>query len=253
MFKEGNLDLGGEKEIKTYAEMSKEEKQEFREQKEKDLEVLKESLVKHGVPVRKTETEITTEKGEVEGVELRIIEEEGELKLAIEQKSGEGIRGLGYDGKIWMRLNQEQTNSNVANKFRHDENTKAFSESSFSGVTFEKVGEGKIKVQIDPDHPAIAMAKFLGNKEIQLRGGYSGWGDENPFKYKEENGKEESGKWECELEWEKEEQCKIMIRDIEEKEGKKVTKRIEVDWDKNYEKGAEQVMKINLREENKEE
>jgi len=199
-------------------------KQEKQKTKEALLEDFEDSLEKHGI----------------EGVEVRI---EGNI-LKIRQKSGEGIRGLGYDKKIWMRLNQEKTNSNVANKFRHNENTKASLESDFSGVTFEEVGEGKIKVQIDSDHPAIALAKFLGNKEVQLRGGYSGWGDENPFEYNEE-----SEKWECELEWEEEEECKIMIRDVEFKDGKKVTKPIEVKWDKEYEKGADQVMEIDLKNE----
>ena len=235
-----NPNLGQDQEIKTYAEMSEDEKREFKEQKERDLEDLIDSLKKHGVLIRDMEIEGS------EGVEIKIEELEGkegkELRLIIKQKSGEGIRGLGYDGKIWMRLNQEKTNSDVANKFKHNENTEAFLESNFSGVTFEKIEEGKIKVQLDPNHPAIAMAKFLGNKEVQLRGGYSGWGDENPFKYNKK-----SGKWETELEWEEKEKCKIIIRDVEEKKGKKVTKPIKAEWNKEFAKGAEQIMKINLR------
>ncbi|MCK4799439.1 hypothetical protein KAS31_00495 [Candidatus Parcubacteria bacterium] len=237
-----NLDLSENREIKTYAEMSDMEMVEFREKKERELEDLIESLKKHGVSIRDVKIEGS------EGVEIKIEEKEGkegkELRLIIEQKSGEGIRGLGYDGKIWMRLNQEKANRNVANKFRHDENTKASLKSDFSGVIFEEVGEGKIKVQIDPDHPAIAMAKFLGNKEVQLRGSYNNWGDENPFKYIEK-----SEKWECELEWEEEEECKIMIRDIEYKESKKVTRPIKAEWNKEFAKGARQMMEIVLEPE----
>ncbi len=237
-----NLDLSENREIKTYAEMSDIEKVEFMEKKEEELKDLIESLEKHGVPIRDVEIEGS------EGVEIKIEEREGkegkELRLIIKQKSGEGIRGLGYNGKIWMRLNQEKANRNVANKFRHDENTKASLKSDFSGVTFEEVGEGKIKVQIDPDHPAIAMAKFLGNKEVQLRGSYNNWGDENPFKYIEK-----SEKWECELEWEEEEECKVMIRDIEYKESKKVTRPIKAEWNKEFAKGACQIMEIVLEPE----
>ncbi len=44
-----------------------------------------------------------------------------------------------------------------------------------------------------------------------------------------------------------------MIRDTEEKEGKKVTKSMDIEWNGNYGEGADQEMKISLEEENKEE
>jgi len=38
--------------------------------------------------------------------------------LKIEQRYGEGIRGIGYDGKLWMRLDQGRGSDNpVANEF----------------------------------------------------------------------------------------------------------------------------------------
>ena len=186
----------------------------------------------------------------VEGAEIKIEENEGELKFRIEQECGEGIRGIGYNGKFWMCLGQgKDTESNpVANEFQYNENTLASLESEFSGVTFKEEEEGMILVQLDPGHPAVAMAKLLGDKEIQLRG-IEGWGDADPFELNEEN-----GKWECRLKWNgKFKECKIMIRDIEEKEGKKVTKPMDIDWNGNYGEGVMQRMKVNLGEENKEE
>ena len=173
------------------------------------------------------------------GVEDASIEIEKGDKLAIEQKCGEGIRGIGYDGsKFWMRLDQgEEVDNPVANEFQYNENTFASLKSDFPGVTFEKIEEEKIKIQIDSDHPAVAMAELLGNKEIQLRG-ISGWGDANPFEFNEE-----TEKWEAELEWAGNfKECKIMIRDTEEKEGKKVTKPIGANWNGNYGEGADQKM-----------
>ena len=93
MFKEKNLDLGVEQKVKAYAEMSEDEKVEFKMEKERDLEKLKDFLVKYGIPVKEKKAEVTTEEEEVEGVKFSIVEEErGEkLKLIIEQKYGEGI------------------------------------------------------------------------------------------------------------------------------------------------------------------
>ena len=181
----------------------------------------------------------------VEGVNVEMEDNE----LAIEQKCGEGIRGIGYDGKFWMCLGQgKDTESNpVVNEFQYNENTLASLESKFHGVTFEEAGEGKIKVQIDSKHPAVAMAKLLGDKEIQLRG-INGWGNADPFEFNEEN-----EKWEAEFDWNgKFKECKIMIRDIEEKEDKKVTKPMNIEWNGNYGEGDEQRMKIDLGEKNKE-
>lgn len=256
MFKEKDLDLGEEQKIKTYAEMSEDEKQEFKEKKERELEELKKSLVEYGIPVKGTETEIKKERGII-GVKLSIEEEEGELKLFIDQECGKGVAGLGFDKKIWVCLNQEREINekgksivrDIVNEYDSDANTIVSLESDFKGVEFEKVGEEKMKVQIDSDHPVIAIAKFLGNKEIQLRGTYNGWGDSNPFKFDQE-----TGKWEVVLDWnDEEEKCKIMIRDIEYKEGEKVTKPMKAKWNGSFGKRTKQIMKINLEEENREE
>ena len=234
--------------MKTYAKMSDIEKREFKEQKENELEELKKSFVEYGIPVKGTETEIKKERGII-GVELSIEEEDGELKLIIDQECGKGITGLGFYRKIWVCLNQERKINeegksivrDIENEYASDANTIVSLESDFKGVEFEKVGEEKIKVQIDSDHPVIAIAKFLGDKEIQLRGTYNGWGDSDPFKLGE------TGKWETILDWnDEEEKCKIMIRDIEYKEGKKVTKPMEAEWDGNFGKRAKQKMKVNL-------
>jgi len=183
------------------------------------------------------------------GVEGTNIEIEGN-DLKIKQECGEGIPGIGYDGKFWSRLDygKDAKNNPVANEFKYNENTLASLESEFPGVTFKKEEEGTVLVQLDSNHPAVAMAKLLGDKEIQLRG-IEGWGDADPFELKEEN-----GKWECRLKWDgKFKECKIMIRDTEEKEGKKVTKPIDIEWNGNYGEGVEQIMKIDLGDENKEE
>lgn len=238
----------GEKE-KTYAEMSEDGKREFKERKEQGLESLKESLVKYGVPVKGTETEIKTEKG-IKGVEFSFEEKEGELKLIIKQECGKGIAGLGFDKKIWMCLSQEREIDEkgkarvkgIVNEYASDANTNISPESNFQGVKFEKISEEEIKVQIDHDHPAVAMAEFLGGKEIQLRGGYNGWGDVNPLEFNKE-----TGKWESALDWDgDEEKCKIMIRDIEYKESKKVTKPMKIEWNGRFGKKADQEMEITL-------
>lgn len=178
------------------------------------------------------------------GVEGASVEVE-DNSLKIEQECGEGIRGIGYDGKLWMRLDQGGESDNpVANEFQYNENTFASLKSEFQGVTFEKVGEEKIKIQIDSDHPAITMAKLLGDKEVQLRG-ISGWGNANSFEFNEE-----TEKWESELKWTGNfKECKIVIRDTEEKEGRKVTKPIEANWNGNYGEGVNQKMEIDLGEE----
>ena len=184
---------------------------------------------------------------EVEGIEVRV---EGN-NLRIKQECGEGIRGIGFDGEFWSRLDygKDAKNNPVANEFQYNENTLASLESEFPGVTFKEEEEGMVLAQLDSSHLAITMAKLLGNKEVQLRG-INGWGDADPFELNEEN-----GKWECRLKWGtvKFKECKLMIRDVEEKEGKKVTKPLNIEWNGNYGEGAEQRMIINLGEENKEE
>lgn len=224
----------GKKE-KTYAEMQEDKKKEFKERKEQELANLKASFEKYGA----------------ESADIKIEEREGELKLIIEQENGEGLRGIGYDGKkFWMRLNQEREieekgesiKNDISNEFQYDENTLASLESNFQGVKFEKISEGKVKVQIDSDHPAISITEFLGGKEIQLRGEYNGWGDADPFEFNEK-----TGKWESVLNWNGgKKECKIMIRDTEETEGEKVTKPIKIKWNGKYGKGVNQEMEIIL-------
>ena len=134
-----NLDEEQEQKAKTYAEMSKDERQEFREKKEGELEELKNFFMKYGIPVKGTETEITTEgkvmgvefsdkekerfeqfmpflmafgvpvkgteteiiiEGKTVGVDFSLKEGKEGLKLIIEQKYGEErINGLGRDKK----------------------------------------------------------------------------------------------------------------------------------------------------------
>ena len=248
-----NLDQDDDPKIKTYMEMSEDEKQEFKEKKERELENLKESLVEYGVPVRGTRTEITKEGGEAVGMEFSFEEEGGELKLIIEQECGKGITGLGFDKKIWACLNQEreineegkESVKDIVNEYANNANTVVSLESNFKGVTFEKAGEEKIRVQIDSDHPVIEMVKFFGNKEIQLRGTYNGWGDSDPFEFDQE-----TGKWETVLDWDDDkEECKIMIRDIEYKEDKKVTKPLKAEGNGNFGKRTKQKMSIALEPE----
>lgn len=181
-----------------------------------------------------------------EGMSIEIIGN----NLIIRQKCGEGLRGIGYDGKFWMRMDQgKKAEDNPAtNEFQHNENTLAFLKSEFQGVAFEEVGEGKIKIQIDSNHPAIAMANLLEDKEVQLRG-IEGWGNADPFEFNEE-----TEKWETEFNWNgKFKECKLVIRDTEEKEGKRITKPLDINWNGNYGEGADQKMVIDLGEENKEE
>ncbi len=232
--KSDSIAESGEKE-KTYAEMSEDERKEFKEGKEREFANLKASFERYGA----------------ESADIKIEEREGELKLIIKQENGEGLRGIGYDGKkFWMRLNQEReieekgesVKNNVSNEFQYNENTLASLESNFHGVKFEKISEGKVKVQIDPDHPAISITEFLGDKEIQLRGEYNGWGDVDPFEFNEE-----TGKWESVLNWNGgKKECKIMIRDTEERESKKVAKPVKIKWNGKYGKGANQEMEIIL-------
>ena len=183
----------------------------------------------------------------VEGIEARI---EGN-NLRIKQECGDGIRGIGYDGKFWSRLDygKDAKNNPVANEFQYNKNTLASLESEFPGVTFKEEKEGMVLVQLDSSHLSITMAKLLGDKEVQLRG-IEGWGNVDPFKFNKE-----SKKWECRLKWGtvKFKECKLMVRDVEEREGEKVTKPLNIKWNGNYGEGAEQRMIINLGEENKEE
>jgi len=183
---------------------------------------------------------------EVEGIKVEI--EENNLKIG--QKCGEGIRGIGYDGKFWMRLDQGRgvEDNPAANEFQYNENTLTSLKSEFPGVTFKEGGEGMVLVQLDSSHLVITMTKLLGDKEVQLRG-INGWGNADPFEFNEEN-----GKWECRLKWNgKFKECKLMIRDTEEKEGKKVTKPMNIEWSRSYGEGVRQRMEIDLGEENKEE
>lgn len=252
MFKgESAENLDENKDQKKYTEMSDDEKMEFEKEKERELEEFKRSLVKYGIPVKGTETEIKTEKG-FKGVEFSFEEEDGELKLIIKQECGKGIAGLGFYRKIWICLGQEReikedgncVIKDIINEYASDANTNISLESDFQGVEFEKIEEGKIKVQIDSDHPAFAMAKLLGGKEVQLHGRYNDWKGGDPFKLNE------IGKWEVVLDWNGDKsQFKIVIRDTEEKEGKIVTKPMKIDWNGEFGENANQEMKIILEPE----
>ena len=248
-----NLDQKNDQEVKTYAEMSKEERQEFKEQKERDLEVLKDSFVEYGIPARRREieTEIETEEEEFEGVEFSIIEEDEKLKLAIEQKYGKGIWGLGKsDSSVWMCPDHKDLKSFEENR-GFDANTnmdfeKAYQkghQKGYQGIIFEDIGENekgetRMKIRITADHPVMTFANFLGkNKEVYLPGKFNNWDAPDPLKFNEE------GELEGEIVWNKNKraQCKIAIR-------------IKSEFDNGgWKDGAKQIMKINLEEENKEE
>jgi len=245
MFKEEfpDLDQNLGQERKTYAEMSEDEKVEFKEQKERELKVLKDSLVEYGIFVKETETEVTIEE-EVEGVGLSIAEivEEGEkkLKLIIEQECGEGIWGLGKsDSSVWMCLDHEDSKS-FEEKHKFDANTNVDFEKEYQGIIFKDIekneeGEKKMKIRITADHPVLAFANFLGkNKDVYLPGGFNGWDAPKPLEFNEETGELEGI-----IVWDKKKrsQCKIAIHN-------------ESKFDNGgWKKGADQEMKINLGEE----
>lgn len=238
-----NQNLDQDQKIKTYAEMSDIEKQEFKEQKERDLEVLKGSLMKYGISIkrRETETEIETEKGEDEGIEFGITEEEGKLKLIMEQKYGKGFWGLGKsDSSVWMCLDHKDLKSFEENK-RSNANTNIDFEKKYQGIIFEDIeenekGETRRKIRITADHPIMAFANFLEkNKEVYLPGEFNNWDAPDPLELNKE-----TGELEGEIVWNKNigrAQCKIAIHVKGEFNNG--------EWKDN----ADQILKIDLGEE----
>lgn len=120
------------------------------------------------------------EKYGVKNVDCRF--EEG--NLVIEQKLGEGIRGLGYDKEeksLWMCLDQKDPKSIKENQ-RWNANTLLELSSRFPGIKIDKQEEGKVKVTLDAEHPIVKLSQILGEgKSVCLPGSYNGWRRENPF------------------------------------------------------------------------
>ncbi len=189
--------------------------------KEELLEEFKNSLREYGV----------------EGVEVRL---EGN-KLIVEQKYGEGIRGLGYDkdkNNFWLCLDQKNPEESVKENQRWNANTILDLEKEFPGVNLEKTEEGKVRIEIDASHPVAALSVLMNKeKDVYLPGGFNGWKMEKPLEFNEE-----TGKLEGELLWDgKLVECKIAIADIY------------VNWeDGGWENGANQKMETRLKPESKE-
>ncbi len=194
-----------------------EEKEKTREEL---LEVFKNSLREYGV----------------EGAEVRL---EGN-KLIIEQKCGEGIRGLGYDkvkNNFWLCLDQKNPEESVKENQRRNANTILDLEKKFPGVNLEKTEEGRVKIEIDASHSVAALAVLMNKeKDVYLSGGFNGWKVENPLELNEE-----TGKLEGELSWDgKPVDCKIAIADIY------------INWeDGGWKNGADQKMETRLKLESK--
>jgi hypothetical protein len=166
----------------------------------------------------------------IQDVECRI--EQG--NLIIKQNIDEGISGLGYDknGKnLWLCLEQIDPKALASNQ-EWNANTLMSLNSKFQGIQITKI-EGKIKIEIDENHPAIAMAQmFKKGDNMFLPGEYNHWKLSTPFKLNQE-----TGKWELNIEdWDgKTTQCKIAISDVE------------ADWeDGKWGKNTSQQMKVNL-------
>ncbi len=173
----------------------------------------------------------------VEGVEVKL---EGN-KLVVEQKYGEGIRGLGYDknkNSFWLCLDQKNPEESVKENQRWNANTILDLEKEFYGVNLEKIEEGKIKIEIAADHPVATLSALIGKeKDVYLPGGFNGWKMEKPLELNEE-----TGKLEGELLWDgRPVECKIAIADIY------------IKWeDGNWENGANQKMETRLKPETEE-
>lgn len=198
---------------------SNEQNAERKKTREELLEEFKNSLEKYGV----------------EGAEVRL---EGD-NLVVEQKCGEGIRGLGYDKEkksFWLCLDQKNPKESVKENQRWNANTILDSEKKFPGVNLEKIEERKVKIGIDPDHPVAALSALIGEeKEVYLPGKFNDWKMEKPLEFNEE-----TGKLEGELLWdgEKPVECKVAIADVYS------------NWkDGGWKKGAEQKMEIRLEPE----
>ncbi|MCK4918987.1 MAG: hypothetical protein KAS01_01240 [Candidatus Pacebacteria bacterium] len=129
------------------------------------------------------------EKYGVEGVEVRL---EGD-KLVMEQKYGEGIRGLGYDkekSNLWLCLDQKNSQESINENQRWNANTVLDMEKQFLGVSMKKIEEGKIRIEIDKDNPLFVIASLSGRSEnIYLPSEINGWKLEESLEFDEETGK----------------------------------------------------------------
>lgn len=175
----------------------------------------------------------------VEGVEVRI---EGN-NLILEQKYGEGIRGLSRsNSSVWICLDQKDPESFKENNGSNANTNIDFGE-EYSGIIFEKNEDGKMAIRIDTDHPVAKLASLLGkNNEVYLPGDFNKWKAPDPLDFDEKT-KEIKGVIERGTVWgeKKEAQCKIAIH-------------IKSEFDNGeWEDGADQKMEINLEEEDKEE
>lgn len=166
----------------------------------------------------------------IQNVECRI--EQGEF--IIEQKLGEGMKGLGYDknGKsLWLCLDQINPET-IADNEKWNANTLINIESNLPGIKIIS-DKGKIKLEIEKDHPAITLAQmFKKENNIFLPGEFNNWQLNNNFELNEK-----TGKWEIDIKnWDGNiAQCKIAISDLE------------ADWNAGkWEEGAIQKMKVNL-------
>lgn len=156
--------------------------------------------------------ESSFEKYGVESVEVRLEED----KLVMEQKYGEGIRGLGYDkenGNLWLCLDQKNPQESIDENQKWNANTVLNMEKQFLGVSMKKIEEGKIKIEIDEDNPLLIIAALSGKSEnIYLPSEINGWKLEDPLEFDEE-----TGKLIGELLWDGNGsiECKIAISDIQ--------------------------------------
>ena len=175
----------------------------------------------------------------VEGAEVRI---EGD-KLIVEQKYGEGIRGLGRsNSSAWMCLIQEDLKSFKENQ-KFNANTILDFEKEYQGIIFEDIeenekGETTMKIRITATHPVAVFANLNGkNESVYFPGDFNGWKAEEPLKFDEE-----TGELEGEIIWNKKKQaeCKVAIR-------------AKSSFDDNkWKEGADQTMEITLEPESEE-
>lgn len=177
----------------------------------------------------------------VEGVEVKIEQN----ILIIEQKYGEGIRGLGKsDSSIWVCPVQEDLESFKEND-GFNANTNIDFRKKYLGITFGENEDGKKTIEFGADHPITTLANLLEkNDQVCLPGQFNGWKEPKQLKFDKDTGVI-GGVIEGEKGWNEEEaQCKVSIY---------------VDYDKSdieiFEEDGikKQRMKISLEEENMEE
>lgn len=189
----------------------------------------------------KTREELLEEfKGSLEEHGVKDVEIEMEdNNLTIEQKYGEGIRGLSRsDSSVWMCLDQEDQESFKKNK-GSNANTNVDFGKEYPGITFKESENGRMKIRIAANHPVATLANLLGkNKEVYLPGDFNKWYAPDPLEFNKETGEIE-GEIEGKTIWDKNKpaQCKIAIRNKSEFDNG------------GWEDGAEQKMEIALEPE----